>query len=167
MSLEELGLEYRESARACRQRAKEVKQLLDEGDLSDTEMMLQRRRFNMLIEMAADTSAMGTYLINYYGRKVTYGNHDVRERNGVSEPSLFDEILRARRRNGPAAFGGAAGGADRAAGADGEALLRGAAHDAGHRGDAGSESLDREPDAEGGAGEAAALSALYEQIFSA
>ena len=167
MSLEELGLEYRESARACRQRAKEVKQLLDEGDLSDTEMMLQRRRFNMLIEMAADTSAMGTYLINYYGRNRTHGNDQLCKRNGISEPSLLDEVLRARRRNGPAALSGTAGGADRTAGADGKDVLHRAAHDAPDCGDPRGESLDGEPDAEILAGEAAALSALYKQIISA
>ena len=167
MSLEELGLEYRESARACRRRAGEIKELLESGKLSDTETMLMRRRFNMLIEMASETSATGTYLINYYGRNRTHGNDQLRKRNGISEPSLLDEILRARRRNGAAAFGGAAGGADCPAGADGEDVLHRAAHDAGHRGDFEGQSVYGEPDAEILAGEAQTLPALYQPGISA
>ena len=167
MSLEELGWEYRESARACRRRAMEVKQMIMEGGHSEAETMQLRRRFNLLIEMAAETSAVGTYLINYYGGNIKHGNNDIHKRNGVSELARAAQIFAEGGDDGAAARCGAAGGADAAAGTDGADVLRGAAHDAGYRGDPRCESLDGEPDAEIGAREAEALSALYKQIISA
>ena len=166
MSLEELGWEYRESARACRHRAMEIKQLIAEDGHSEAETMQLRQRFNLLIEMAAETSAVGTYLINYYGGK-KHGNDDVRKRNGVPEPARAAQSFAGGGSDGASALRCPAGGTDAAAGTDGADVLHRAAHDAGYRGDARRESLDGEPDAEIRAGEAEALSAVYEPGVSA
>ena len=167
MSLEKLGREYRMSAIACRRRAEEIRQMLRAKKLSETEMMRLRRRYNLLIEMAAESSAVGTYLINYYGRKDDEGNDRIHAGDGVSKHAQPDEVCGAGGRDGAAAGLGTEARTDGAAGADRAHVLSQSAADARDRKCARNQCVHGEPFAEILAREAAPLSALHEPKLSA
>ena len=167
MNLSELGVQYQESAAACRKRAAQLREILKNGQLSEMETLLMRRRINMLLEMAGDAAAVGKYLKNYYGRKDKHADTAVFEGDGVSEHSWLDEIFGGEGDHGEAAFHGAARGSDGAAGADGASVLHRAAHDAGHCELTADQCFHREPDARGGAEEIEALPEIQQQSVSA
>jgi len=167
MSLETLGREYRMSAVACRRRAEEIRTILRSKKLSEMETMRLRRRYNLLIEMAAESSAVGTYLINYYGRKDDEGNDRIHAGNGVSKHTQSDEVCGTGGRDLTAAVLGAQTGTDGATGADRAAVLSESAADARDRECARHQCVHGEPLAEIVARETAALSALYEPGLSA
>ena len=167
MSLETLGREYRMSAVACRRRAEEIRCILRTKKLSEMETMRLRRRYNLLIEMAAESSAVGTYLINYYGRKDDGENDRIHAGDRVSEHAKSDEICGAGGRDLAAAGIGAQAGTDGASGADCAAVLSEPAADARDCKYARRQRVYGEPLAEIIARETAALSALYEPGLSA
>lgn len=68
MKLLELSAQYRESGEACRTRANELSGLLREGELSEMQKLLLRRRITILTSMARDTLGLANYMAGYYRR---------------------------------------------------------------------------------------------------
>lgn len=67
MSLEKLAFEYMESSKKCRGRAAELRKLIEDENVCETDRLLLRRRCTILEGMARETAAISKYLANYYG----------------------------------------------------------------------------------------------------
>lgn len=159
MELKQLGMEYRSSARACRERAAQLRLGLSREQQTPSDCIALRRRISMLEEMARQASAIGRYLINYYGEEVFKDGTDTDL--GISELTrLLKEAGPLGQPASPNAGRGHRAGADAAPGADGAHVLFGAALDAGDGLNTGRLSLDGEPHSGRRAKKAAPLPAL-------
>ena len=69
MKLDELALEYRDSASACRARVCALRRELALMRGSETQKIRLRRRISILGEMARDASATANYLESYYTKE--------------------------------------------------------------------------------------------------
>jgi len=168
MELKELAAQYRESAEKCRARVKQLRAKLNSEACGGQEMLLLRRRINMLIEMAGDTATIAKYLETYYQNG---GQNDVQNNagagNGVSEHAAADARYGSGCARGADGCRGNLRGIDAAPGADGEIILYGAAQHAGDCGYAGYQRFHREQNAEIRPHAPAALPALQQQGVAA
>ena len=94
MTLNELALQYRESSRACRERAMELRATLPALTESCGETMALRRRISMLESMAKETMALAKYMENYYRRPESDGTGHEKNENGAGDRGAELEALR-------------------------------------------------------------------------
>lgn len=66
MDLKTMALEYAAGGQACRKRAEELRQCLNQEALGEMEKLRLRRRVQILVTMARDSIATSRYLEHYY-----------------------------------------------------------------------------------------------------
>lgn len=66
MTLKEMAAEYQKSSEKCRAALRKLRRSLNDDSLSNTDMLLLRRRCAILDDMVRETSATAKYLTNYY-----------------------------------------------------------------------------------------------------
>lgn len=66
MTLNEMAEEYQKSSDKCREALRKLRRSLRDDNISNTEILLIRRKCAILDEMVRETSATAKYLANYY-----------------------------------------------------------------------------------------------------
>lgn len=66
MTLDEMAVEYQKSSDKCREALRKLRRIIEEDALSNTDMLLIRRKYAILDDMVRETSATAKYLANYY-----------------------------------------------------------------------------------------------------